>query len=41
MMSPQQIYSWHEPLAVALVVLTALFAMIETLRRRKDNKGSR
>jgi TRAP-type C4-dicarboxylate transport system permease small subunit len=34
-MTPQQIYSWHEPLAVALMVLTALFAALETVRRRR------
>jgi hypothetical protein len=33
-MNPQQIYSWHEPLAVALLVLTVLFTAVETLRRR-------
>jgi hypothetical protein len=34
-MSPQQIYSWHVPLAVALLVFTALFAAIETIRGRR------
>lgn len=34
-MNPLQIYSFHVPLAVALLVLTALFAGIETLRRRR------
>jgi hypothetical protein len=34
-MSPQQIYSWHVPLAVGLLILTALFAAIESLRRRR------
>jgi len=33
-MSPQQIYSWHEPVAVALLILTALMTAVETLRRR-------
>jgi hypothetical protein len=40
-MNPQQIYAWHVPLAVALVVVTALLAAIETLRSRKDPTGSR
>jgi hypothetical protein len=34
-MSPQQIYSLHVPLAVALLVLTALFAAVESFRRRR------
>ena len=34
-MSAQQIYSYHVPLAVALLVLTALFVTIESLRRRR------
>jgi hypothetical protein len=34
-LSAEQIYSYHVPLAVALLVLTALFAAIESLRRRR------
>lgn len=34
-MNPHEIYAWHVPLAVGLVILTALFAAIETLRRRR------
>lgn len=34
-MTPQQIYHWHIPLAIALLVLAALFAGIETLRGRR------
>ena len=33
-MNPQQIYSLHEPLAVALLVLAALLTAVESLRRR-------
>jgi hypothetical protein len=33
-MNPQQIYAWHVPMAVVLVLLAALFTTIETLRRR-------
>jgi hypothetical protein len=34
-MSVEQVYSYHVPLAVALLVLTALFVTIESLRRRR------
>jgi hypothetical protein len=34
-LTAQQIYSYHVPLAVTLLVLTAVFATIETLRRRR------
>jgi hypothetical protein len=34
-MSPQQIYSWHIPLGVALLLLTVLFTAVESLRRRR------
>jgi hypothetical protein len=34
-MNPQQVYSMHVPLAVALLVVTALFAVVESLRRRR------
>jgi hypothetical protein len=34
-MNPQQIYSWHIPLAVALLVFTAIFAAVESLRGRR------
>jgi hypothetical protein len=34
-MNPQLVYAWHTPLAVALLVFSALFATIETLRRRR------
>jgi len=34
-MNPQQIYSWHVPLAVALLVLVAVMSAVETLRRRR------
>lgn len=34
-MNPQFVYSYHIPLAVALLVFTALLAAIETLRRRR------
>ena len=34
-MSAEQIYSYHVPLAVALLALTALFVVIESLRRRR------
>jgi len=34
-MTPQQIYSWHEPLAIGLMILTALLATIETIRTRR------
>jgi len=34
-MSPQQIYAMHEPLAMTLLALTALFAVIESFRRRR------
>ena len=34
-MNPQQVYSWHIPLAVALLVFSALFALIESLRGRR------
>jgi hypothetical protein len=34
-MSAQQIYAYHVPLAVALLILTALFVTLESLRRRR------
>jgi hypothetical protein len=34
-MNPQQIYSWHGPLAIALLVLVALLSAVETVRRRR------
>jgi hypothetical protein len=34
-LTAEQIYSYHVPLAVALLVLTALFATVESLRRRR------
>jgi len=34
-MNAQQVYSYHVPLAIALLALTALFAAIESLRRRR------
>jgi hypothetical protein len=34
-MNPQQIYSWHIPLAIALLCFAALLSAIETLRRRR------
>jgi hypothetical protein len=34
-MTPQQIYSLHVPLAVALVVITVLFTAVESFRRRR------
>ena len=34
-MTPQQIYALHIPLAVGLLVLTALFTLVESLRRRR------
>ena len=33
-MNPQQIYSWHVPLAIALLALVALLSLVETVRRR-------
>jgi hypothetical protein len=34
-MTPQQIYSWHVPLALALLILVALMGAVETIRRRR------
>ena len=34
-MTPQQIYALHEPLAIALLALTALLTVVESLRRRR------
>ena len=40
-MSPQQIYSLHVPLAVALVVLIVLFAAVQTVDWSGRNKDGR
>ena len=34
-MNFQQFYELHVPLAVALLLITAIFATVETLRRRR------
>jgi hypothetical protein len=34
-MTPQEIYSWHVPLGIAILVLVALMSTVETLRRRR------
>ena len=33
--TPERIYAYHVPLAVALLSLTALLTIVETLRRRQ------